>query len=125
MFLDFPFPKKKERKKEREREIIFYLLKKVGQILSLDDEKKKKVEVEFITPLSRATTTLTDEEIKRERVRGEDFARVAMVVADEDVPKTERRRSMDAGRGPTSPRREQTGRVVSNCDGGSRAVKKR
>ena len=34
-----------------------------------------------------------------------------MVVADEDVPKTERRRSMDAGRGPTSPRREQTGRL--------------
>ena len=44
-------------------------------------------------------------------MRGEDFARVAMVVADEDVPKTERRRSMDAGRGPTSPRREQTGRL--------------
>ena len=34
---------KKERKKERKREeIIFYLLKKVGQILSLDDKKKKK-----------------------------------------------------------------------------------
>ena len=44
-------------------------------------------------------------------MRDEDFARVAMVVADEDVPKTERRRSMDAGRGPTSPRREQTGRL--------------
>ena len=60
--LDFPFPKKKERKKERGDYILSPQKGRSNFIVRR--QEKEKVEVEFITPLSRATTTLTDEEIR-------------------------------------------------------------
>ena len=55
---------KKERKKERERRLYFISFTKGRSNFIVRRQEKEKVEVEFITPLSRATTTLTDEEIR-------------------------------------------------------------